>query len=283
MRITVRRARRSAVVAFLSILTLLATALPAFAHHPEISATPHCADDGRIRVDFTAETWTSTGSGGLHDDIRVGWSSSYRGGGAQSTSPFDTQVATGSFTDPSRSFSGSFHLPADMAGDDIWVTSWAVGRWGNDNAGNEYRSVKVTLPGECVVTTTAVDPTVRISDECEVPDTLTVPNTTGVEYLRGDDVVNGQTFEGPQTVTLTARAADGHTLTNPQWTYGVTLEGAEDCDELVQPVAPTVERADELYVGRGADVVSPELAPAVELPVHGREWECLAPDRRALG
>ena len=85
MRITVRRARRSAVVAFLSILTLLATALPAFAHHPEISATPHCADDGRIRVDFTAETWTSTGSGGLHDDIRVGWSSSYRGGGAQST------------------------------------------------------------------------------------------------------------------------------------------------------------------------------------------------------
>ena len=64
MRIAARRARRSAVVAFLSILTLLATALPAFAHHSNVSGSVECLADGSYKITWRVENPRSWSPGG---------------------------------------------------------------------------------------------------------------------------------------------------------------------------------------------------------------------------
>ena len=39
------------------------------------------------------------------------------------------------------------------------------------------------------------------------------------------------TLTGPQSGTLTAQAADGYVLSNPEWSYTVNLPAAQDCTE----------------------------------------------------
>ena len=259
MRLLRPSARRSAVVALMSILTLLATALPALAHHPEVRASAACAEDGQIRVVYEAQTWATSGLRGLHDDIRVGYSWTNPGSGASANAPFATQVGTGAFTDSAdaasdRRFSGSFLLPVSEAGRTVFITTWAVGSWQNDLAGNEFTSTSVQLPADCPTDVTAVDPSVTPSQECEVADQLVVPTTPGVVYSLTQDGadVSGTTITGPDSGTLYARAAgDDYTLTNPGWTFPFDLAGpggSEPCDETVSPVSPNVTRAQECGV-----------------------------------
>ena len=197
MQTTKRRTRRrAAVVTLMSVLSIFATALPALAHHPEVQASSDCAD-GQIRVDFTAVTWSATGTGGLHDDIRVGWSTTNPGSGTSQSAPYTTFVADGEYTDANgRQFSGHFFRPLSDGGSTIYVTVWAVGSWGNGNSGYQYRTVAVTLPTDCEPTPVEPVPSGSLTSECGVWSASVSVASLGQHEVAVPPTVTFQVWEG---------------------------------------------------------------------------------------
>ncbi|MEX2250455.1 MAG: hypothetical protein WD895_00120, partial [Acidimicrobiia bacterium] len=92
----------------------------------------------------------------------------------------------------------------------------------------------------CPERVTPVDPVVTVSEVCGVADSLVVPNTPGVDYLLGQQVVNGQTITGAASGTITAQAQTGFALTDSSWSFAFALEAGSPCPEVVTPANPTI-------------------------------------------
>lgn len=92
---------------------------------------------------------------------------------------------------------------------------------------------------ECDRLTTPVEPEVTESEACEVNDSFTIPDTEGVVYFVNDEEAEaGTVFNTPGSYTITAQAADGYELTDPEWSMGITLEAGEPCPSTTPSTLP---------------------------------------------
>ena len=90
---------------------------------------------------------------------------------------------------------------------------------------------------------TAVAPTVVQSTECEVEGTYTIPATTGVQYLLDGVAIAAGEYDGPEEGEITAVALTGYELANPDFSFMLDVDPAEECDtssHRVTAVDPTV-------------------------------------------
>ncbi len=92
----------------------------------------------------------------------------------------------------------------------------------------------------CPGVVTPVNPVVTVSEACGVADFLQVPTTPGVNYMLGNDVVNGSTITGPAAGVITAVAQAGFQLTDPSWSFAFDLKAGSPCPGVVTPVSPTI-------------------------------------------
>ncbi|HET7902418.1 MAG TPA: hypothetical protein VFL59_14645 [Candidatus Nanopelagicales bacterium] len=83
----------------------------------------------------------------------------------------------------------------------------------------------------CPVVVVAVpeDPTVTQSSACGVEGSYTIPATTGITYLLDGTPIAAGTYSGPVTATVSAKAAEGYTLTEPDWSFDLAVAGAAEC------------------------------------------------------
>ncbi|HET7846714.1 MAG TPA: hypothetical protein VFL72_04420 [Acidimicrobiia bacterium] len=205
----------------------------ALAHHPEIDAYQTCLDQGLV-IHFDAISWrTDGGSGSGHSDIRI--EVRVNGSGAW------VEVESGAFTDANDyRFSGNFDA-SPYLGQNIEVRARADGPWDNGQGGGETRQTTAfAVDLNCDEDATPVDPVITGSEACGVADSLVVPNTPGVNYLLGNDVVNGDTITGPASGVITAAPQDGFELTDPSWSFAFELGAGDPCPGVVDPVDPVV-------------------------------------------
>jgi len=204
----------------------------ALAHHPTISANQICAD-GKPVIAYESISWrTDGGSGSGHDDIRI----EVQVGGSGPWS----QVGNGAYVSPNYAFSGTFDATPYM-GQSIQVRARADGTWSNGQGGGETNTT-TTFPvnQNCNQDATPVNPVVTVSEACGVADFLQVPTTPGVNYMLGNDVVNGGTITGPASGVITAVAQAGFQLTDPSWSFAFDLKAGSPCPGVVTPVSPTI-------------------------------------------
>jgi hypothetical protein len=120
----------------------LVAAAPAHAHWPTIGADIVCdLDTGALTVNYSSTAWPGVGPDPTQDPSRANPQIDITLDGAV--------VASGAYTAPSYSFSGSFVLTGKSAGDVIEIAAVAVGTWGNgEPGGNVMNWVDLVVP-EC--------------------------------------------------------------------------------------------------------------------------------------
>lgn len=142
----IRRVTAAAAVALLALAAALMAPGTAAAHHPTITAEIVCDPaTGAMTIEFTSTAWAGTGSDPTNDPSREN---------PQIDIKLDNgpTVATGAYTAPTYSFSGSIPVPAGkVAGDVIEVSAWAVGAWGNGEPGGQSNWYDVVVPEPCKV------------------------------------------------------------------------------------------------------------------------------------
>jgi hypothetical protein len=123
-------------------MALLIGPMAAQAHWPTITANIVCdVETGALTVNYTSTAWPGQGSDPTNDPSRANPQIDIRLDGAS--------VASGAYTAPSYSFSGSFTLTGKSAGDIVEVAAVAIGTWGNgEPGGNVLNWVDLTVP-EC--------------------------------------------------------------------------------------------------------------------------------------
>jgi LPXTG-motif cell wall-anchored protein len=108
-------------------------------------------------------------------------------------------------------------------------------------------TVLARLTGEqCLTQVAPVNPTVVLSTMCGAEGTYTIPTTTGISYLLAGTTIAAGTYPGPASGTVTAAVATGYVLSNPTWSYALSLAAATACPQaavtqVVTPVNPTVD------------------------------------------
>jgi hypothetical protein len=125
-----------------AVAAFLVAATPAHAHWPTITADVVCdVETGALTVSYTSTAWPGVGPDPTQDPSRAN---------PQIDITLDgTVVASGAYTAPSYSFSGSFVLTGKSAGDVIEIAAVAVGDWGNgEPGGNVTNWVDLVVP-EC--------------------------------------------------------------------------------------------------------------------------------------
>lgn len=105
----------------------------------------------------------------------------------------------------------------------------AADGWTAGQNGTATYTVNDANPDDCVVEATAVNPTVTDSESCDVAGSYTIPETPGVVYLLDGEAIAAGSYDGPVAGTLTAVAADGYQLTNPDWSYDLVVHPAVGC------------------------------------------------------
>lgn len=90
---------------------------------------------------------------------------------------------------------------------------------------------EIPVPDEA----TAVEPTAKQSEECEVEGTYSIPATAGVLYLLDGEPLTAGTYDGPVEGVVTAVELEGYVLTNPDFEYQLLVEAAEACPAEVLP------------------------------------------------
>lgn len=171
MRVVRPSARRSAVVALMSILTLLATALPAMAHHPEIDGDADCLLNGDVQVDWEAVAWsTSDTSARVHPTIEVQFRQD--GGSWQDLAVGAYVAANGySFGSDDSGFDPLTYSYGDSAPSTVQFRVYSVptgaqafngqpgGTWGNGSPGGQTRTSRIiSLPTDCEPPTQTMPP-----------------------------------------------------------------------------------------------------------------------------
>lgn len=90
----------------------------------------------------------------------------------------------------------------------------------------------VVAPAEAcpvVVVVTPADPTVTPSTLCGVEGTYAIPSTAGITYLLDGVAIEAGTYDGPASGTVTAVADEGTTLSDPTWSFELSLGAADTC------------------------------------------------------
>jgi hypothetical protein len=136
-----RRALAPLVVVAVATATLVAMALPASAHHPEITASASCVD-GAATISYTATAWQpEPGQEGTRGNPSIEITVDYGAG--------PVVVTVGAFTAANGySFTGTIVAPAGATQATVRATPTA--EWDNGSAGGDYRETTVTLPTDCV-------------------------------------------------------------------------------------------------------------------------------------
>ena len=119
---------------------------------------------------------------------------------------------------------GQYFVPV---GTFIQVKAIGLPSWVGLNGTKEW-SYTVASPGDCIVETTPVAPTVTPITECGMYGSVVLPTTTGVVY----QLTSGNGLEGPYTVTATPAA--GYEFIGPQ-----SVEFSGDLGEYTDCVTPT--------------------------------------------
>lgn len=124
---------RRLVLAFLVVAAAATTAAlvrptAAQAHWPTITANVACdLQTGQLTVNYTSTAWPGLGPDPTNDPSRANPLINITLDGGV--------VASGAYTAPNYSFSGSFTVTGKSAGDVIEVAAVAVGTWGNGEPG----------------------------------------------------------------------------------------------------------------------------------------------------
>jgi hypothetical protein len=121
---------------------LLVAVTAAHAHWPTIKADVVCdLETGALIVNYTSTAWPGVGPDPTQDPSRANPHIDITLDGGV--------VASGAYTAPSYSFSGSFVLTGKSPGDVIEIAAVAVGTWGNgEPGGNVLNWVDLVVP-EC--------------------------------------------------------------------------------------------------------------------------------------
>jgi LPXTG-motif cell wall-anchored protein len=181
---------------------------PAYAHHPEITATVLC-QDGEIVIEWTSKSWkqdpNSDGESG-NPDIRI-----YFDG---------VQVAKGAYTSANGyEFSGTNPWP-DLDDSHVVVKALAVAAFNNGNSQGEYRTVTVDLTWD-------------IKKECCPEETTTTTieetTTTTIEETTTTTIEETTTTSEPESTTTTAA----------QTTTTAEVEGTTTSAPTSSTAAPT--------------------------------------------
>ena len=109
-----------------------------------------------------------------------------------------------------------------------------------------------------------VNPTVAKSTTCEVQGTYVIPTTTGLTYLLNGKAVAAGKHKGPASGTVTAKAAEGYTLSNAAWAYALALPAAEIC-QVDAPTTTTPTETTNALPKTGAPVAGLATAGALAL------------------
>jgi hypothetical protein len=143
-RSTLKRPSSLFLSAIAALIFLCLAAKPAFAHHPIVqTAGTVCNADGSVNITFTVTSWAVDGPGleGENAEVDVLFNE------------FDSPPAfTGSFVDPTDTFSGSAPAPGGLApGDMVTVSALADATWGDgypggENSDSDAASQVVTIP-----------------------------------------------------------------------------------------------------------------------------------------
>lgn len=133
----------AAAIALAAMAAALVSPSTAWAHDPKITAEIVCdPGTGAMTINYTATAWEGTGSDPTNDPSRANSQIDIRLDG--------TVVASGAFTAPTYSFSGSISVPAGkVAGDIIEVSAIAVSNWGNGSPGGLSNWYDVVVPEPC--------------------------------------------------------------------------------------------------------------------------------------
>ena len=131
------------LVALAAMTAALVSPSTALAHDPKIVAEIVCEPaTGAMTINYTATAWAGTGSDPTNDPSRANAQIDIRLDGVV--------VASGAFTAPNYSFSGSIPVPAGkVAGDIIEVSAIAVANWGNGSPGGLSNWFDVVVPEDC--------------------------------------------------------------------------------------------------------------------------------------
>jgi LPXTG-motif cell wall-anchored protein len=84
-------------------------------------------------------------------------------------------------------------------------------------------------PQEVPVVVTPVAPTVTPSTICEIQGSYTIPATAGVTYYLDGTALTAREYPGPASGLVTAKADEGYTLSDPTWSYPLSVPAAEIC------------------------------------------------------
>jgi hypothetical protein len=128
------------VVLAVAAATLLAIALPASAHHPDIVASASCLD-GAATISYTATAWEPDAENpGTRANPEITITVDFGSG--------FVAAGTGAFTAAnSYSFSGTIAVPAGAT--QATVRATATAEWDNGTPGGDFREAVVSLPTDC--------------------------------------------------------------------------------------------------------------------------------------
>ena len=160
--------------------------------------------------------------------------------------------ATFTLTPTSGNWSASGDEDPSKLGIQVTITA----NPGSTFADGTTKVLTLTVDEDDSCEVTAVDPLVDHTAECLKLDTYTIPNTPGVVYSQAPGIYELNTGE---TVTITATAAGGSRLSNPEFAFTITGGAIEDCS-----IEPPVLTA-------GYDCVS-EQPWATLSPADGEHW-----------
>jgi len=209
--------RLAVLVAGIFVLVGL-TALPASAHHPELTAQANC--DGTIT--YTATAWRSTdGPGRENPDVRIQVSVD---GGAW------TEIGHGSFAAASYAFSGTWDAGTPYPSS-VRIRAYAAGAWGDHSPGGQTTTaIDVATPTGCTPTS-VTEPTASITHDCTGYD-VTLDNTASTTTVTYTVTVNGTSQQ--------------HTVAAGKTTH-VTGPVTEDTDTTIRVTATNTTLAEKTF------------------------------------
>ncbi len=195
------------------------TATPAFAHHPEVTASVDC----RGLVSFTSTAWSTTDSN-RRINASIGVSYSTNGGGAFTDLPLDPAYHYGA--DNNYTFSDTFQLATPLPATVI-VKVTALAGWGPSGnlaaPGGTRQTLALTRP------TCPAAPSASIADVDCAAHGVVVTLTNGGEaaatftVVENDELIDTVAVAGGATITKTYPLAEDQTAT-----IKVTAPGMDD-------------------------------------------------------
>ena len=275
------RSRRAFVVVAMVITTMLATALPALAHHPEVAGQATCLANGDVQVDWDAVAWAgpSTNSrthptievayredGGTWQDLAVG---AYNAGNGFSFGSGDASYdpLIYAYGDPAPT-TVQFRVHAVPTGQQAF-NGQPGGTWANGASGGDSRtSLEITLPTDCEPPTQEVPPTPHgdLTSSCAAWAAAVSVDALGEHEVAVPDALTFQVVEGSTVLgSVELEPGESDTLS------GTFPEDSGDHD--IRLVVVGGDELDTATVGTDCEPNPVEPVPAGDLTTRCGSWE----------